>query len=112
MSDAPARPHPPEFMALCQRAAELLSSVPTLPLAERGARLRQVHAVMEEIDGRLKELDLGDPHFNAEQTELLAASSALQALELDRGGPNVPRYVERAVAAIRSVAGEIRESGG
>jgi hypothetical protein len=108
MSDAPARPHPPEFIALCRHAAELLDSVPGLPLTERGERLRQAHAAVEQIDRRLKELDLdrGDPHFSEEQGDLIAVASALQALELDRGGPNVRRYVDRAITAIRHVAGE------
>lgn len=102
----PARPHPPEFMALCQRAIDLLGSVPALPPSERGARLREAHAAMEEVDRQVKELDLGGPRFAEEQGDLVAAASALQALEIDHGGPQVQRYVDRAIAALRHVAGD------
>lgn len=104
MPDSAARPHPPEFVALCERAAELLASVPDLPSSDRGARLREVRAALMDVDRQMKELDLGTPAFADEQGGLLAAASALQALEIDHGGPNTRRYVERAVAALRQVA--------
>lgn len=104
MADAPLRPHPPEFMALCERAAALLLSVPDLPTSERGARLREARTALEAVDRQLAELDLRTPRFADEQGGVVAAASALQALEIDHGGPQVRRYVERAVAAIRQVA--------
>lgn len=104
MSDTTPAPHPPEFVALCDRAIDLLASVPDLPPSERGERLRQARAALEEVDRRVTELDLRTARFAEEQGGLVAAASALQALEIDHGGPQVRRYVERAVEAIRLVA--------
>jgi hypothetical protein len=103
MSEA-HHPHPQAFRELCRRAIDLLESLKAASPTERTGLLRQAQEAMREIDAQVKSLDLGDPTFNDEQGDLIAAASALQAIELDRGGPRVPRYVDTAIEAIRHVS--------
>lgn len=98
-------PHPPEFVRLCERAIEELRGFPALPLEERGPRLAALHARLAEIGERMAELDLRDPEFPEEQGTLGDAASALLALEMDRGGPHAPRYVERIIGDLRRISG-------
>jgi hypothetical protein len=97
--------HPEAFRELCRRAIDLLEQLKAAPATERTDTLRQAQSAMREIDAQVKSLDLGDPTFNDEQGDLIAASSALQAIELDRGGPRVAKYADTAIAAIRHVSG-------
>jgi hypothetical protein len=103
MSEA-HHPHPQAFRELCRRAIELLESLKAADATGRTALLRQAQEAMREIDAQVKTLDLGDPAFNDEQGDLIAAASALQAIELDRGGPRAAKYADTAIAAIRHVS--------
>jgi hypothetical protein len=82
----------------------MLEQLKAAAATERTALLRQAQDAMREIDAQVKSLDLGDPTFNDEQGDLIAASSALQAIELDRGGPRVAKYADTAIAAIHHVS--------
>jgi hypothetical protein len=106
MSDAPVPPHPPEFRRLCQDAIDRFHTLAAAGPLERGALIPGLRALLQRIDDQVEELDLRAPGFAREQGLLIDAASALQSIDLDRGGPHVPRYVERAVADIRRVAGE------
>ena len=97
-------PHPAAFRELCERAVGFLEQLKAAGPTERTPLLVQAQQAMRDIDGQVKSLDLGDPSFNDEQGDLIAAASALQAIELDRGGPKVPKYVDTAIEAIRRVA--------
>jgi hypothetical protein len=52
----------------------------------------------------VKELDLRDPEFPREQGWLVDAASAFQSIEMDRGGRQVEKYVQRAVEDLRRVS--------
>jgi hypothetical protein len=97
-------PHPQPFRALCGRAVDALERLKAAAPTDRTALLREAQAAMSEIDRQVKSMDLGDPTFNDEQGDLIAASSALQALELDRGGPKASKYADTAIDAIRRVS--------
>jgi hypothetical protein len=103
MPDAQGNPHTAAFRELCERAVSLLEALKAAPAMERTPILRDAQQAMRDIDAQVKALDLGGPSFSDEQGDLIAASSALQAIELDRGGPRVATFVDRAVAAIRHV---------
>jgi hypothetical protein len=104
MPDSQHVPHPASFRELCGRAVQVLEQLKAAGPTERTELLRQAQDAMRQIDGQVKSLDLGDPAFNDEQGDLIAASSALQAIELDRGGPKVPKYVDTAIEHIRRMA--------
>lgn len=105
MSDEQAPPHPQEFRALCEHAMERFRALAAAPAPERGALIPELRALLQRIDAEMDELDLLQPRFAEEQGLLVNAASALQSIDLDRGGPHVARYVERAVADLRRVAG-------
>lgn len=100
-----ALPHPPEFARLCAQAVEQLRAFEAAPLAERGARLADIRARLTEIGTRMAELDIRAPGFPDEQATLADATSALLALDVDRGGPRVARYVERIIADLQRISG-------
>jgi HEPN domain-containing protein len=104
MSSSP-RPHSPELVRLCEEAVELLLSLKPAAAPERAERIREIRALLERI-GRLVEAeDLRAPGFAEEQGSLVDAWSAVQSIDMDRGGPHVERYVDRAVADVRRLAG-------
>lgn len=105
MSDEQAPSHPQEFRALCEQAIERFRALAAAPALERGALIPDLRALLQRIDAEMDELDLLQPRFAEEQGLLVNAASALQSIDLDRGGPHVARYVERAVADLRRVAG-------
>lgn len=96
--------HPPEFVRLCEHAIALFTGLKDATARERAARIPEIRGVLAEIDRQVTELDLRSPGFAQEQGRLADASSALQSIDLDRGGPGVPRFVDRAVADLRRVA--------
>jgi hypothetical protein len=104
MSDPTPVPHPPEFVRLCDQAIQQLEDLRSAGPMERGTRLPAIRTLLGEISGRLAELDLRLPGFPGEQGTLTDASSALQAIDMDRGGPHVPRFVDRIVADLRRIS--------
>lgn len=105
MTDPAPAPHPPEFVDLCQRAIGELEALKAAGPSDRGPRLFTVRQLLADIGLQLAELDLTTPGFAAEQGTLVDAASALQAIDLDRGGPNVPRFADRIIADLRRIAG-------
>lgn len=103
--DAPVR-HPAEFKRLCDDAIERFRALAAAEPMERGRMVPGLHALLVQIDEWIDEQDIGSTAaFAREQGLLVDASSALQSIDLDRGGPHVARYVERAIADIQRVAG-------
>ena len=98
--------HSAAFRRLCDEAVERLRALPPADAHERGALIPAIRALLERIDAEVEELDILAPGFAAEQGALGDAASALQSIDMDRGGPHVPRYVERAIAGIRRLAGD------
>jgi hypothetical protein len=105
MTESSSPVHPPEFMDLCQRAVGELEALKADAPMDRGRRLMTIRALLADIGLQMAELDLRSPGFADEQGTLVDAASALQAIDLDRGGPNVPRFVDRIVADLRRIAG-------
>lgn len=104
MSDPTPAQHPAEFVRLCEDAiAQLLALKGGSPM-ERGTRLPAIRALLSDISARMADLDLLQPGFADEQGTLTDAASALQAIDLDRGGPHVPRFVDRIVQDLRRIA--------
>jgi predicted trehalose synthase len=101
---APPPPHS-ELAALCDRALGHVSDLPSLPLEERGARVAELRADLAEIGSRAAELHLRDASFPDEQALLGDAVAALLAIDMDRAGPRVERYVERISENLRRIAG-------
>ena len=105
MSDpSPPLPHPPEFVRLCEDAIAQLQALKDAGPMERGTRLPAIRALLSEVSARMADLDLLRPGFADEQGTLTDAASALQAIDLDRGGPHVPRFVDRIVQDLRRIA--------
>lgn len=104
MSDPQPVQHPPEFVRLCEQAIGQLEGLKGAGVMERGARLPAIRELLSEIAARVAELDLRMPGFADEQGTLTDASSALQAIDLDRGGPHVGRFVDRIVQDLRRIA--------
>jgi hypothetical protein len=100
----PAATHPPEFVQLCQQAIGALEALKADAPMDRGKRLLTIRALLADIGLQMAELDLRTPGFADEQGTLVDAASALQAIDLDRGGPNVPRFVDRIIADLRRIA--------
>jgi hypothetical protein len=96
--------HPPEFVRLCEQAIQQLETLRSATVMERGARLPAIREALAEISARMAELDLRLPDFADEQGTLTDAASALQAIDMDRGGPHVPRFVDRIVHDLRRIA--------
>ncbi|HEX8690918.1 MAG TPA: hypothetical protein VF746_00645 [Longimicrobium sp.] len=107
MTDPAIPSHPPEFRRLCGQAIERFHALAAAadPL-ERGALIPELRGLLARIDEQIEELDLRAPGFAREQGLLVDASSALQSIDLDRGGPHAARYAERAIADLRRVAGD------
>lgn len=93
--------HPPELVRLCEEAVQRLQSLRRADASERGARIPAVRALLERIGEMLEALDVRASDYPDEQGTLADAWSAVQSIDLDRGGPHVPRYVDRAVADVR-----------
>ncbi|HET7230238.1 MAG TPA: hypothetical protein VFJ16_09560 [Longimicrobium sp.] len=106
MSDeAPVR-HPPEFRRLCDDVIEHFRVLAAAEPMERGRMIPAIRAALARIDEWIDEQDIGSTAtFAREQGLLVNASSALESIDLDRGGPHVRRYVDRAIADIQQVAG-------
>lgn len=103
MSDPAPRPHPSDFVALCDAAIARLLALRDAAAPERGLHLAEIHADLGRIDARLEELDWEAPRYAYEQGALHDAANALAAIALDRGGPHVPRYVDRIVDDLRRI---------
>lgn len=97
-------PHPAEFVRLCEDAVAQLQALRAASPLERGTRLAAVRDLLADISTRLAEMDLLRPGFADEQAMLTDAASALQAIDLDRGGPHVPRFVDRIIQDLRHIA--------
>jgi hypothetical protein len=107
MSDdeAPVR-HPADFRRLCGEAIERFRALAAAAPMERGQMIPELRQRLAAIDEWVDEQDIASTDaFAREQGLLVDASSALQSIDLDRGGPHVPRYVDRAIADIQRVAG-------
>ena len=104
MSDQAIRPHPPEFRQLCEQAIEGFRALPAADLSRRGALAAELRGLLARIELRMEELDLRTPAFADEQGLVLNAASALQSIDLDRGGPHVARLAERAADDLRRLA--------
>jgi hypothetical protein len=103
-SAEPAVPHPAAFVRMCEDAITQLEALKSATAMERGARLPAIRALLADIATQLSELDIRLPGFADEQGTLTDASSALQAIDLDRGGPHVPRFVDRIILDLRRIA--------
>jgi hypothetical protein len=104
MSDPSPTTHPPEFVRLCEQAIQALEALKSDAPTERGARLLTIRALLADIGLQMAELDLRTPGFGDEQGTLVDAASKLQAIDLDRGGPHVPRFVDQMIADLRRIA--------
>lgn len=104
MSDPNHPIHPPEFVRLCEEAAQALEALKAEGPMERGARLLAIRALLADIGLQMAELDLRTPGFGDEQGTLVDAASKLQAIDLDRGGPHVPRFADQIIADLRRLA--------
>ncbi|MBW3570553.1 MAG: hypothetical protein KY467_05560 [Gemmatimonadetes bacterium] len=100
----PPAEHSPEFIRLCERAIGELEALKADPPMERGPRLITIRALLADVGLHMAEVDLRTPGFADEQGTLVDAASALQAIDLDRGGPNVPRFADRIIADLRRIA--------
>ena len=105
MSDESPVRHPDEFRRLCARAVDGFRALAAAQPSDRGALVRELRALLSQIDEQVDEMDLTMPGFAAEQGWLVDASTALESIDLDRGGPHVTRYTERAIADLQRVAG-------
>ena len=105
MSDPTPAQHPPAFVRLCEDAIAQLEALEADSPLERGARLASIRTLLADVGAQLAELDLRRPGFADEQGTLTDAASALQAIDLDRGGPHVQRFVHRIVQDLRRIAG-------
>jgi hypothetical protein len=104
MTDPASSTHPPEFVRLCEQAVAELEALKAASPMERGPRLMMIRALLADIGLQMAELDLRTPGFADEQGTLVDAASALQAIDLDRGGPNVPRFADRIIDDLRRLA--------
>ena len=105
MSDEAPLHHPAGFQRLCEEAIERFRALAAADPFERGALVPSLRALLQRIEDEIEEMDIREPGFAREQGLLGDAASALQSIDMDRGGPHVERYVERAVADIRRVSG-------
>lgn len=101
MTDPP--PRPAELARLCADAIAQLEALKAASPMERGTRLGAVRALLADLGTALAEADLLRPEFADEQAILTDAASALQAIDLDRGGPHVPRFVDRIIQDLRRI---------
>ena len=105
MSDPTPAPHPEEFKALCEEAIQRFRELGAADPSARTPLLVPLRELLERIDEQMDELDIALPGFAQEQGFMGDAGSALQSIAMDRGGPHVQRYVERAIADLGRVAG-------
>ena len=105
MPDEAPLQHPAEFKRLCDDAVEGFRALAVAEPFGRARLIPGLREILARIDEQVDELDIREPGFAREQGLLVDASSALQSIDMDRGGPHVERYVERAIADIRRVAG-------
>ncbi|HEX6036872.1 MAG TPA: hypothetical protein VFZ20_02505, partial [Longimicrobium sp.] len=96
-------PRPAELARLCDEAVAQLEALKAASPMERGTRLGAVRALLADLATALADADLLRPGFADEQAILTDAASALQAIDLDRGGPHVPRFVDRIVQDLRRI---------
>lgn len=106
MTNSEQSTHPLALRERCDRAIELLHRLEAEPPTERTELLHAAQRAVAEIGEEVKRLDIDRAVFSDEQGDLIAVSSALSAIELDRGGPRVGRYVETAAAALRRIAAQ------
>lgn len=104
MSDPTPAEHPATFVRLCEDAIARLEALKKASAMERGTRLPAIRTLLSDIGAQMAELDLLRPGFADEQGTLTDAASALQAIDLDRGGPHVPRFVDRIIQDLRRIA--------
>jgi hypothetical protein len=104
MPDPTPTPHPARFVEMCEDAIAQLEALKPATAMERATRLPAIRALLSDIGAQLAELDLLQPGFADEQGTLTDAASALQAIDLDRGGPHLPRFVERIIQDLRRIA--------
>jgi hypothetical protein len=104
MSDPTPAQHPAAFVRLCEDAIAQLEALKGGSPMERGTRLPAIRTLLSDISARMADLDLLQPGFADEQGTLTDAASALQAIDMDRGGPHVPRFVDRIVQDLRRIA--------
>lgn len=106
MSDEAPVLHPAEFRRLCDDAIDRFRALAAAEPTERGRMIPDLRQRLAAIDEWIDDQDItATAAFAREQGLLVDASSALQSIDLDRGGPHVARYVERAIADIQRVAG-------
>lgn len=103
--EAPLR-HPADFRRLCEHAVERFRALAAATPHDRGELVAELGALLQRIDDQVEDMDLLMPGFAREQGFLVDASSALQSIALDRGGPHVERYVARAIADLQRVEGD------
>lgn len=96
--------HPAAFVALCREAVRQLGALEQMGPMERGVALPPIRAALARIGERMEALDWDTPRYEREQAALLDAANALGAIDLDRGGPHVPRYVRRIVDDLERIA--------
>ena len=104
MPDPTPAKHPPRFVRLCEEAIAQLEALKSATVMERGTRLPAIRVLLSDISAQMAELDLLQPGFADEQGTLTDAASKLQAIDMDRGGPHVPRFVDRIVLDLRRIA--------
>jgi hypothetical protein len=97
------RPHPPELAQSCESAIERLLAFKDAGPLDRAAQLPAIRQALAAIGERLADLDWGDERYEDDLGAVQDAASALGAIELDRGGPQVPRYVDRIVDDLRRI---------
>lgn len=105
MSDETTVHHPPEFTRLCDEAMDGFRALAAADTSGRAKLIPGVRALLARIDEEIDAMDIRLPGFPQEQGALGDAAMALQSIDIDRGGPHVGRYVERAIADIRRVSG-------
>jgi hypothetical protein len=96
--------HPAAFTRLCNEAVTRLEELANAGPLDRGARIAAIRAALAGIAEQMAALDWEEPRFEREQAALLDAASALSAIDLDRGGPHVPRYAQRIADDLRRIA--------
>lgn len=104
MSDHPAAPRPADFVQLCDDTVRQLRELERAGSLERASAIPPIRAALAEIGERMAVLDWETDRYEREQAALLDAAGALGVIDLDRGGPHVPRYVQRIVDDLGRIA--------
>jgi hypothetical protein len=105
MSDPNPAPHPADFVAACEDAIQRFRGLAAAEPSSRGELIPPLRSLLERLDEQMDELDIALPGFASEQGLMHDAWSALQSIDMDRGGPHVQRYVERAISDLSRVCG-------